>query len=122
MNIPQMKLLAKHLPLYKEGHCACLQDLKGGFSIQGVMCDLYRRAKKGGAWVENPVKGSQGLRFLVESGPWCIDAPEEVVSWYGMTPQENTHLWELHASGYTFEQIARAIEKALEKRVVGIGI
>jgi hypothetical protein len=113
MNLPQMRALAKYLPSYKSGTLGALRTIEDMYSIQGVMCDIYRRGTKQGLWLQDHFN-TNIYNFTVGSGPWRIDCPPEVLEWYGLTMERSNELWVLQASGYNFQQIGKAIEKALQ--------
>lgn len=138
MNIPAMKALARQLmldpPIYEQGksfglRVTTVQHSRHfvAYSLLGVMADIYRRACDKGLVPINthPKWESSGQLdvldiFTFENPPygrerWRMDIPDCVHQWYGITRERATHLILLQMSGYTFKQIGKAIEKAVEE-------
>lgn len=120
MNIPAMKALAKHLPNYMMGknprNPLRMYDEKVkdfGYSVLGVMVDIYRRATKQGKWIDTIGELS---RFVLFNGePWVMGVPPEIAEWYGLNELQVNNYWLLQMDGATFKQIARGIEIRIEK-------
>lgn len=119
MHIQRMKTLAKYLPQYKMSGLGALRIGKEGakeYSILGVMADIYIRATGQGYWKPGePFTTSDKLILVTQEGPWSIDLPLEIIQWYGLNQEKITRLWEWQARGASFSDIAKAIEKAIEK-------
>lgn len=119
MNLPALRTLAKHLPTYQIGNLGALRvydaaTAKYAYSILGVMTDIYRRATKQGNWVDQEGRAS---RFIILPGePWVIEIPPIVTEWFGLDTMQVNNLWLLQADGYDFKQIAKAIEKMIERK------
>lgn len=135
MNIPAMKALAKELASGKYPSAGKPWVMKVstvqnsvhfiGYSLLGVMADIYMRAKARNliqdsvSWIEWVDPGKLDSPFILKfdegfgEDKWRIDIPGCILKWYDISREKSTELVILQMRGFSFEQIAKAVLKGI---------